>query len=208
MHPEGMDACTLVLIRHAEMQDASGDPEGLLCGWCEAPLSERGRLQARLLARRFVKEPPAEALYSSPLRRAIETAQALSEALRLPLRIENDLREIYCGVLDGHPLSEARSNYPGLWARNLAQTDEDFRWPGGETYRAFRARCLGALRRIAARHPGRRVLAVTHAGVVSQCVGWLNGVSAARWDLYRPGNATITEVRWAEAVLRFDDAAA
>jgi broad specificity phosphatase PhoE len=208
MHPEGMDACRLLLIRHAEMQGTTEDPAGLLCGWCDSPLSARGRRQAEALARRLTHEPPATVLYSSPLRRAAETAAVLSEKLALAVRWTPRLREISCGILDGHSISEAQSKYPELWRRNLAQTDEDFRWPGGESYREFRARCLGVLERIAAQHPGERVLVVTHAGVISQCLGWLNGKSAAQWEPYRPRNASITEVRWAEAVLRFDDRAA
>ena len=97
--------------------------------------------------------------------------------------------------------------YPRPWRRNLAQTDQAFCGPGGESYRAFRARCLAAIRQIAAAHPGQRVLVVTHAGVITQVVGALAGTSAARWGAFRTANANITELRWwgvGGTVMRFD----
>jgi broad specificity phosphatase PhoE len=116
---------------------------------------------------------------------------------RLAPICEPDLREISCGDLDGLSLVEVQRRFPALWQRNLSRSDEDFRWPGGESYRELRQRVLGRLASIAGRHPGQRVVLVTHAGVISQVLGAaLHGTSATRWDLWRPRNGGVTEVRW------------
>jgi alpha-ribazole phosphatase/probable phosphoglycerate mutase len=98
--------------------------------------------------------------------------------------------------------------HPELWGQDLGQRDESFRWPGGESYRVFRARVLPAVRRIAAAHPGERVLVVTHAGVISQVLGALARLSAAQWEPFRPGSANVTEIVWGPdgaRLIRFDD---
>ncbi len=66
------------------------------------------------------------------------------------------------------------------------------------------------MRAIVARHPGRTVAVVTHSGIISQVLGAMHGLSPAAWEPFRPGNASITEVRWDDGggtVLRFDDRA-
>jgi broad specificity phosphatase PhoE len=147
-------------------------------------------------------------VYVSPLTRALKTASAAPEALRKSMRVLRSLSEIDCGAVDGMPISEVQQLYPELWRENEAQQNENFSWPGGETYRAFRRRVLRAVEAIARRHQGSRVLVVTHAGVINQVLGTLSGQSAARWEFPRPRNASVTGVRWGRAggaVAFFDD---
>ncbi len=176
-----------------------------MSGWADVPLSPLGRAQARALRPRLAGGRFA-AIYTSPLDRARETA-----ALAAPGRSLipcGALREIHCGEPDGLPIEEVKRRYAALWEANLRQDDEDFRWPGGESYRDFRARCAGAARRIAATHLGGRVLVFTHAGFISQVVGAVRGASPARWECFRPGNGSITVVDWEGdrgALVHFDD---
>jgi alpha-ribazole phosphatase/probable phosphoglycerate mutase len=163
-------------------------------GWTDEPLSERGRREAVLLRERLVAERPPAAIYTSPLVRARVVADSLLAGGLGPPTSDGDLMEIGCGELDGWDVERVRLEYPILWRRNEAQADERFRWPGGESYREFRARCLGAIDRILRAHPGERIVVVTHAGVVSQILGDIAGTNPARWDLFRPGNASITTV--------------
>jgi broad specificity phosphatase PhoE len=206
--PEPAGPATLLLVRHGHVADNSAGPGARLCGWFDPPLSARGRRQAERLAARLAGGPRPDALYSSPLRRARETAGAVAGPLGLRPRLVPALREISCGRLDGWRLADVQRAYPTLWAANARQTDERFRWPGGESYRAFRARVLRALRRIAAAHPGRCVVVVTHAGSITQALGALAGTSPACWEAFRTGNASVTEVRWGASgatLVRFDD---
>lgn len=198
-------AVRLVFIRHAHAR-GNGGPGGhsVLQGSTDLPLTARGQWEARLLRRRLQGEPSFDAMYSSPLRRATQTAAALGGTI--PAHC-SDLQEIHCGSLDGMPLDEVQRRYPALWAANLSQTDEHFRWPGGESYREFRERCLAAVAGLAARHAGRVAL-VTHAGVISQILGALAGHSPARWEPFRPGHTGLTEIEWTGQggrVLRYDD---
>lgn len=199
-------ATRLILIRHGHTSsNSSGGVR--MSGWTDTPLSGRGRRQVACLARRLSSEP-ASVLYSSPLLRALETARPAAEAAGAELRLEPDLREIHCGEVDGWPVEDVRRKYPQLWEANLRQDDEGFRWPGGESYRELRERSLGALRRIAAAHPGERVLVVTHAGVISQAVGCLRGVGPACWERFRPDNGSLTELDWegeTGRVVSYDD---
>jgi alpha-ribazole phosphatase/probable phosphoglycerate mutase len=190
-----------VLVRHA----ATAAGAARMSGRSDTPLSDGGRRQVARLAARIAAGPPFDAIYTSPLSRAVETARALGAA-----RPCAALQEIDCGVVDGAPVDEVRSRHGELWAANLAQDDEDFRWPGGESYRELRRRCVAAIARLAARHRGGRVAVVTHAGVISQVIGAIHGRSAAAWEPFRPGNASLTVVDWGDdggALVSFDDRA-
>jgi 2,3-bisphosphoglycerate-dependent phosphoglycerate mutase len=179
-------SCELILVRHAE---AAADSR--LCGWFDPSLTALGERQVRDLSLRLADEP-VDAIYSSPLRRAIQTAAAGPFAPR----IHPALREIHCGYLDGLLLRDVQRNHASLWLRNLAQADDSFSWPGGESYVEFRRRVLAAMGTIAAAHAGGRALLFTHAGVISQFLGSLTGIAPACWDPLRPANASVTRVLW------------
>lgn len=182
---------TLLLLRHAHTEANEHGSTPRMAGWCDIPLSERGEIQLDALRRVSLGEL-APLVYSSTSPRAMCTAAAVARGRSVvPLR---SLREIACGDVDGWLITDVARRHPDLWRRNLAQDDPDFCWPGGESYRSLRARVLRALRGISARHRGARVLVVTHAGPVAQVVGHIEGVSPARWECYRPANASITTV--------------
>lgn len=188
---------TLLLIRHGHASDSDDGMRARLCGWYDPPLSSRGRAQvARLGAWAARESCRPTALYTSHLRRARATADGLVMALGLRPRVRRALAEIQCGTVDGWPLEAVARRYPRVWQANLAREDDTFAWPGGESYRAFRSRALRACHRLAAAHPGGRVVVVTHAGVLNQIVASLEGVPPARWDYFRPDNASITILRW------------
>lgn len=195
---------SLLLIRHAA---AAHNGHATLCGGhCDAPLTERGRLQVELLRRRLASDGPASACYTSPLRRARDTAAAAPPPL-VPVPLDS-LREIQVGPMEGTALDRVEAAYPDYWKRHLAHAEDDFCWPGGETYIAFRERALATLAELWEKHPGERVLVFTHAGFISQVAGALLGTPPGRWDLHRPANASITEVRWAGesgSLVAFDD---
>jgi broad specificity phosphatase PhoE len=93
-------------------------------------------------------------------------------------------------------LREVRQRFPALWQANARQDDDDFRWPGGESYREFRRRCLSAVIKLTAAHSGGSVALVTHAGFITQVVGSIRGDRPACWDRHRTGNTALTEIRW------------
>jgi broad specificity phosphatase PhoE len=203
-----MQPSRLVLVRHAHVADNDAAAGARLCGWFDAPLSRRGWAQVARLCARLARSPRPTALYTSPSRRALGMARAIGSRLGLVPRPLELLREIHCGQLEGVPLAEVQRRYPRLWHANLRQADDGFRWPGGESYRDFRRRVLRGVDAIAAAHPGEQVLIVTHAGVIGQVLGALHGLRAARWEAFRPGNASLTVVDWADGtgqVRTFDE---
>lgn len=199
---------TILLARHGHVVDNDLGADAHLCGRLDATLSPLGREQVRRLRDRLAAEPAVHAIYASPLPRALQTAETIAGVVGERLRLYRGLQEISCGELEGWRIADVQRCYPQLWQRNAAQSDETFLWPGGESYRAFRRRCLRSIQRISGAHHGERVLIVTHAGVISQLLGALHGISAARWGEFRAGNASLSEVEWEDAggrLLRFDD---
>jgi len=188
-----VDETTLFLIRHAHVDNGKNSPK--LCGWLDLPLSPAGELQLQC----FRNESSAfklKTLYASSSLRARITAETLAASWNVPLSIDPELREISCGTLEGVAVEEVKNSYPELWLENALQTNDDFAWPLGETYTSFRNRVLNALSRIAVSHTNAQIGVVTHAGVISQVVGSMRGLSPAVWEQYRPEPFTATEVVW------------
>jgi broad specificity phosphatase PhoE len=134
---------TLILVRHGE---TDWNADGRLQGHTDRPLSDFGRRQARELAEELAGEQ-LEAVYASDLSRARETAEILGERLGLPVALDPDLREKDWGTWEG-----------------LSSVERDRVEFVGESTKEHAERMLRALRRIAERHPGGRVLVVTHGG--------------------------------------------
>ncbi len=179
----------LYCVRHGESQF---NAEGRIQGQHDVPLSDRGRQQAAALAQALAN-CQIEAVFSSPLARATQTATALAERCGLSLRIDDRLQEIHAGIFQGLLWSETRQQHADLAGRWLAQ-EPDFVIPGGESRRALAARGVEALSAI--RRTGQaRVAVVSHGGLLSASFKALLGVPAERtpFSLY---NASINQVRW------------
>lgn len=135
---------TLLLVRHGE---TDWNAERRWQGHADVPLNARGRAQAEALAEQLAADH-IDAIYSSDLSRAYDTAAIVAARVGLPVIVEPDLREIDVGPLEGLTSDEARA-FDG--------------WHG-EPVEAHAERIMRALTRIAGSHPGGRVLAVTHGG--------------------------------------------
>jgi broad specificity phosphatase PhoE len=196
----------ILLIRHA-----STDPGGRLCGSFDIGLSPAGRAELAALVRRLNGQAGPDALLTSTLRRAREVAQALGRAWHLAPQPVDWAGEIHCGALEGVKIEEVKRRFRDLWNRNMAQDDDTFAWPGGESYADFRSRIILGLDAAAAAHPGGRVALVTHAGVISQVLGVVRGRRAAAWGPDRPRPLTATEIVWKNGapatVLNFNEVA-
>ena len=146
---------TLVLVRHGE---TDWNRERRYQGHADQPLNEAGRRQARELANQLRAEP-VTALYTSPLRRASETAQLLAGHFGLEARMLDALLEIDVGAWEGLTIEQVRARYP-------ERVDQDWRsgWEDGESYGDLERRVVPALLELGSQHEGGHVLAVTHAG--------------------------------------------
>jgi broad specificity phosphatase PhoE len=131
-------------------------------GHADRPLTERGRGQARALAARL-GHIELDAVYSSDLQRARDTAAVVAESQELELRIEPDLREVDVGSWSGLTRAEAEERFPEGFARWRTGFPG---WEDGETYEDMTKRVLAAVDRIAAAHADARTLVVSHGGPI------------------------------------------
>ena len=154
----------LLLIRHAE---STGNRQGRLQGRADFPLTERGRRQAQELAA-VLSRLPVAAVCSSPIRRALHTAEAIAGPLGLKVEAQAALQEYDFGELSSLTWPEIRERRPHLIEQLLSDSADFPHYPGEEGREAFRERVCGALWAIADRHAGEEAVAVvTHAGPIA-----------------------------------------
>jgi len=161
----------IVMVRHGE---TDWNHENRFQGHADPPLNEAGRMQARELAAALALEPKLTALYSSPLRRAKETADIIARELGLDVHATDALKEVDVGSWSGLTRTEVEARYPEGYRRWL---EYDHGWDDGETYADLQQRVLEGLRGIAVAHPGERVLTVTHGGPIRSALAASEGAS-------------------------------
>ena len=150
---------TILLARHGE-SDWNRDQRWQ--GHADRPLTDLGREQARALSDRLAATE-LDAVYSSDLERARETAAIVAEPHQLPVNELPDLREVDVGSWSGLTRAEAEERFPNAFRR---WTEGGEGWDDGETYEQLSERVVGAVLAIAARHPRDRVLLVAHGGSI------------------------------------------
>lgn len=186
---KNMCKTTLLLIRHGQTE---WNVLGKYTGQSDIPLNAAGRREAKLLAKELEKNPP-EAIVSSDLIRAYETANILAMPFDLPVHQDRNLREINQGVWEGMYFPEIKAKY----AAEFAAREKDplaVAPPGGETVGQVRERVLTAVTSILQSFPGKRVAVVAHGLVLALIkVHYLNYPITHVWDLIPP-NAKVEEL--------------
>ena len=188
----------ILLLRHGESE---GNAQARMQGRRDYPLSELGREQAARAAA-FIGSSGLglSAVYSSPLRRAFETATILAKCgLRPEPVIDEDLPEIGAGSIEGMDADEIQAAHPHFMTRSLTETG-DFADYGGESYDDVQARVRRVLDRLEARHRARadRVLLVGHGGFHYQLTKTLLCEPTPRVCILKFGNCTVSLLRLRE----------
>jgi probable phosphoglycerate mutase len=164
----------LYLVRHGASADAvEGEDFELVEGQGDPPLSDIGVEQAELVAERLAALT-FDALYVTTLRRTVETAAPLVRRTGLTPVVERDLREVFLGDWEGGVYRQKVMDADPVAVRMM--TEE--RWdvvPGGESTAAFAERIRGAIERIAAAHPGSRVVAFSHGAAIGEVLAQATG---------------------------------
>ena len=155
-------ATQVIAIRHGE---TDWNHETRIQGHSDIPLNAVGLAQAQRVAQALQGETVA-AIYSSDLARARQTAEAIVAATGAPLQLDAALRERAFGVFEGHTWREIAQRWP-VEAARWRQRDLGFAADGGgESLPTLSARCVGAVERLARRHPGQSLIIVAHGGVM------------------------------------------
>jgi probable phosphoglycerate mutase len=149
----------LIVVRHGQTACNVGS---IWHGWDECELTEEGLAQARSAGERLASEPIA-AVYSSPSRRALQTAEAVAARHGLTPVIEPGLRERNAGEFEGVHVDEVVRRHPTVWDDRNADF-WNWRPPGGESFSQVLGRTLEVVNRIRARHEKDTVALVTHMG--------------------------------------------
>jgi 2,3-bisphosphoglycerate-dependent phosphoglycerate mutase len=191
----------VLLIRHAE----TAAPDRFHGAESDVGLGERGRRQAEAVAGVLARREPS-AIYSSCMRRALETAEPIARACGRPVEVTDGLHERRMGPLSGRRRDEGWAAYAEAKVRWMAG-QLDFTHEGGESYAAIRRRALPAFQALAERHPGETIVIVAH-GVVIRVVltSLLEGHSPADFERIAIDYVAINDLRhdgsrlWAETL--------
>ena len=150
----------LFLVRHGE---TDFNRQGIVQGrGVNSPLNETGMAQAAALAKRFAADP-VDAIYSSPLKRALQTAQCVADAIGIDdIPTNPGLEEMSWGVFEGQSQSEELSSAFEEMKKRWHDGEHDYGVEGGETLRQVQSRGVAAIDRIVGASAGQRVLVVAH----------------------------------------------
>lgn len=177
----------LLLIRHAQ---SSANAERRIQGHLDVPLSERGLRESALLAERLAQQA-IDVLYTSPLRRARQTAEVVGAKLGLELIERPALIERDVGELAGLTREEIVERFPHYLPQRLDVRPE-IDVPGFENDGAFRQRVLDELHELIERHTEGTVAAVTHGGVIGAFCRETLAMPSSRPAPFAIGNTSIS----------------
>jgi broad specificity phosphatase PhoE len=191
------DITELLLIRHGQQEITENMSVG---EFTDPPLSQLGESQARLVGMRFSTER-IDAVYSSPLKRALETGRQIARHHRLEPAVIDDLQEV--GIFrdlppDKTPL-DAIGRFPLIGTRQRMVQEKSWDvYPFSESSYEFRKRTINAIEGIIASHPGQRVAIACHGGVINAYVGHVIG---SKYDMFfRPVHTSVNVVAAAEGI--------
>ncbi len=195
----------ICLIRHGQ---TAWNAAGRVQGHLDIGLDATGRDQAERLGAALVGEG-LQALYSSDLARAHDTALAVARHTGLPVLRDPRLRERGFGQLEGLTHAEIAQRFPAA-ALRWRQRDPAFAAPGGESLQQFQARCVPAVAELAARHRGQCIALVAHGGVLDALYRGATGLPPDAPRSWQMSNASINRLLWhgeGFVLVGWDDAA-
>lgn len=171
---------TIYLIRHGE---CAGNREGLFRGRYDFPLNEAGREQAKWLAKEL-RNVAFDAVYSSPLSRAMKTAKVICEGRGMEPIAEQGLNNIHLGEWEGKPKTQIAERFPKEF--RLWRTEpEKLKMEGAETLAEVQKRALNTLVRITKERVGGGFAIVSHRAVIKPLIAGILGIPAPYfWKLH------------------------
>lgn len=191
----------LLLIRHGE---TDWNTERRLQGHTDIPLNNEGVRQARALGLALRRES-LDAIVSSDLQRAMQTAQAIADVRDMPIQVDTGLRERCYGAFEGLRHVDISERYPEDYLAWQSR-EWDARFPQGlrtaETLREFTERAVGSLTRLVKSRQARRIAVVTHGGVLECIYRAAKGIASSAPRDFEIRNASINRLTWSGAAFQ------
>ncbi len=185
----------ILIIRHGQ---TAWNTQKRLQGHSDIPLNENGRLQAVTLAK-ILRDEPLDAIFSSDLQRAYQTAYEIAKIHNLPVHQDRSFRERCYGICEGMKDGEIREAYPESYKAWYA-ADPDHFFPDGErkteSPRQFHHRAVNAIREAATRYPGKKIAIVTHFGVIETAYRTAQNIPLGTHCRMPVLNTSINRFRW------------
>ncbi len=180
----------IILVRHAQ---AEGNINRFFHGWTDSPLTDLGHKQAELAAKKL-ESTEIDCIYSSPLKRAVQTAEHIASVKCLGINIIEDLKEINGGDWEEQPFAELPVKWP-LEFHTWENEPENHCMPNGETILGFHDRLVKAVDTIINSCQGKKVCIITHGTSIKALLCHfrrcrLNEMINIRWS----DNTAITKV--------------
>ncbi len=198
--PTSSAVTRLLFIRHGE---TDWNRQQRFQGQIDVPLNRTGQLQAERLGQRLAAES-FDLLVSSDLTRAQQTAAPLARAWGVQPLLAPGLREQRFGAWEGLDVPTIKAQHAALWPHWL-QHEGDFCLPGGgESLRQFHARVLAAVQQLVAQHTGRRLVLVTHGGVLDMLWRHAQGLPISGLRTCDIPNTGLNHLRWVGCRLLID----
>lgn len=188
-----MESTRIIAVRHGETAWNVGQR---IQGHLDIELNETGRLQALRLARALEGRETIDAIYCSDLSRARQTAQAVADALGLPLTPTPALRERSFGEYEGLTFPQVRESWPDQ-AERWRRRDPDWAPPGGgESLRELKERLTQTVNELAVRHVGQHIALFTHGGVLDMLYRIAAGMGLQDARTWQLGNTAVNRLLW------------
>ena len=181
---------TVLLARHGQTES---NVTGFFMGWSDEDINDLGYAQARSLSSRLIGMPIAS-VYTSPLKRAHNTALILSKPHNLDLKVLDDLIEIQLGDWQGLHMDEISQKWPELWKQSRIDPSE-VTMPNGESFQQVTERAARAFEMIVADNQDKQVAMVTHDVVIRVLVAHILGASNSIYRQFEIHNASLSTIR-------------
>jgi len=196
-----LDHCTLFLVRHGATENNLADPPRLQGQRADVGLSDEGRQQAAQTARLLATQPLA-AVFSSPLRRAVETAEQIAGPHRLLVEPVEALKEVDVGRWENRTWVEISQAEPDAYRRFL-DDPATFGYPEGENHTQVFERVAPAMEQLMDAHLGKKIVVVGHNVVGRVFLAGLLGVplSGARRVSHSNGGISVLQRRGGQTTL-------
>ena len=183
----------LILVRHGQTE---WNITGRFQGQSDTILSEVGRKQARLLAENFETyySNKVDAIYSSDLKRAFETAETIGKKFSVDVKPDPRLREIHFGKWEGEEFEAVRKSDPEMLS-NLFERPDLLKVDGGESFAEVQNRAMESINEIVAANPNKIVVVAAHGAILRTIIGAMMEVPLRCVWKFRQDNTAVNLVR-------------